>query len=850
MMNTNRERPQSISYLRFLGKLFFLLVGHLALCLVFFPSPSVAQGQSVILMMVHDEVGKPVSQVEARLKRNGAEVLVALTNDNGEFVFHGIIAGEYELTVSKAGFEPLAQFVSCYSAAKTTEIEFTMIPKIERVETVEVQATASVETEQTSSVETNLKPQEVRSLPYRPATVTDTLPLVPGVVRGSDGEIKIEGTGEQRSALVVNSADVTDPTTGRFGISVPVDSVESISVYKTPFLAEYGRFTSGVVSVETRRGGEKWHVELNDPFPGFRILSWHLRGLREATPRVNFGGPLLKNRLYFFEGFEYALHKTPVRTLTFPYNESKSESENSFSQIDYVISTNHFLTGTYHLAPQHTNFANLGYFNQQPVTPSFRASSNVVTLADHMAFGGTLLTSTVSAQSFDAKTGAQGTATMILTPGGDQGNYYLTRQQDASRLEWLEALFHSVLTHKGTHNLKFGTTVARTDDSGDIAARSVLIQDAVGHPLKRIDFTVGRPFERTDIESGVYAQDHWMIHPKLAFDFGVRMESQDLSHTLRLAPRVGVAWQPFKKGSTVVRGGYGIYYDRVPLSVFSFGSYPEQIITSYGPTGNIVGGPQLYLNLIETVAGKRFYFVKASTRPGNFAPYSTAWQIEAEHVFSPKLRVRVNYLVNDGGGILVLNPQLVRGQNALVLSGDGHSHYRQLEITAALTPHKNQKLFLSYVRSRAQGDLNDFSRFLGDFPSPVVQPNQFATLPSDLPNRFLGWGFFPLPWHMQIAPLVEYHTGFSYAPVDAAWNYTGVPYSDRFRYPSFLSADARVSKDVKVSEKYTLRFSLSVLNLTNHFNALDVYANTGDPRFGTFIGNYKPKVGGDFDVLF
>src|SRR6267143_809579 len=323
-MNGQPQRSRSILSLKFMGS-FFVLLCHIALSALFFPLTSAAQSQSAIRMTVHDQAGKPVSQAEAHLKRNGADIRVTLTSDKGEFVFHGIASGEYELTVSKEGFEPLAQSVSCDSTAKTTEIEFTMIPKIERVEKVEVQASATVETEQASSTETNLNPQEVKSLPYRPATVTDTLPLVPGVVRGSDGEIKIEGAGESRSALVVNSTDVTDPTTGRFGLSVPVDSVESIAVYKTPFLAAYGRFTSGVVSVETRRGGEKGHFELNDPLPGVLIFSWHLRGLRDFTPRVTFGGPLLKNRLYFHEGLEYALYKTPVRTLPFPYNISKSE---------------------------------------------------------------------------------------------------------------------------------------------------------------------------------------------------------------------------------------------------------------------------------------------------------------------------------------------------------------------------------------------------------------------------------------------------------------------------------------------------------------------------------------------
>jgi Carboxypeptidase regulatory-like domain/TonB-dependent Receptor Plug Domain len=847
-MHAHPQRSRSIPSFKIMGS-FFLLLGRIALCAFYCPLPSAAQGQSAIQVSVHDGAGTPVRDVEAHLKRNGVDVSSEVTNDQGKIVFPRLPADEYELTISKPGFESLSQSV-VIDPQGTTEVEFTLIPKLERTDRVEVQASANVEVEQTSSTATNLNPHDIKALPNRPTTVTDTLPLVPGVVRGSDGEIKIEGSGEHRSAFVVNSTDVTDPTTGRFGLSVPVDSVESIDVYKTPFLAEYGRFTSGVVSVETRRGGEKWHFELNDPLPGFRIFSWHLRGLRDATPRITFGGPLLKNRLYFHEGLDYALYKTPVRTLPFPYNASKSESLNSFSQFDYVFSPTHFLTGTYHLAPQHTNFVNLGFFTPQPVTPSFRASSDVYTFADHLALGQNLLTSTVSAQFFDANTGAQGTASMVLTPVGDRGNYYLSREQDASRVEWIEALVRSIPTPRGTHTLKFGTTVSRTDNNGYLAARSVTIQDAAGHRLEQIDFSRGAPLHRADDESGVFGQDHWAVLPNLAFDFGVRLESQDLSHAMEFAPRVGFAWQPYKKGGTVVRGGYGIYYDRVPLSVFSFGSYPEQIITLYGPTGNIIDGPRHYLNLIETVSGKRFLFVKAGTNPGNFAPYSKAWQIEAEHSFSPKLRVRFNYLVNVSDGIVVLNPQVVRQRDALVLSGNGNSRYRRLEFTAVLTPRDGQKLFLSYVHSEAHGDLNDFSRYLGDFPSPVVQPNQSTALPGDLPHRFLAWGFFPLPWKMQIAPIVEYHTGFAYAPVDAARNYVGIPYSYRFRYPNFFSADARVSKDVKVNEKYSLRFSLSVLNTTNHFNALDVHANTGDPQYGVFFGNYKRLFRGDFDVLF
>lgn len=139
----------------------------------------------------------------------------------------------------------------------------------------------------------------------------------------------MDGVGEHRSAPVVNQTDVTDPATGKFGQTVSVDAVETLNVLTTPFLAQYGRFTSGVVAVETRRGGEKWHAELNDPFPDFRVRSWHMRGIRNETPRAFLSGPLIHERLYFHTALVYYYQRDSSRTLPFPYNESKQPSRTS-----------------------------------------------------------------------------------------------------------------------------------------------------------------------------------------------------------------------------------------------------------------------------------------------------------------------------------------------------------------------------------------------------------------------------------------------------------------------------------------------------------------------------------------
>jgi hypothetical protein len=154
------------------------------------------------------------------------------------------------------------------------------------------------------------------------------------------------------------------------------------------------------------------------------------------------------------------------------------------------------------------------------------------------------------------------------------------------------------------------------------------------------------------------------------------------------------------------------------------------------------------------------------------------------------------------------------------------------------------------VRSKARGDLNQFTSYLDDFPSVPLRPNYFSNLYGDIPNRFIAWGFINLPLKMRVAPIVEYRTGAPYAVVDAARNYVGIPHADRMRQHDYLSFDQRISRDFKVSRKASVRLSLTSLNTTNHFNALEVHANVADSQFGTFFGHYKRRYRADFELLF
>src|SRR5207247_5560759 len=141
------------------------------------------------------------------------------------------------------GFEPIRRSIDL-SQGESASVELTLVPALSRRENIEVRGTVSA-VEQGASAPSDLPPQTAKELPSRPATVTDALALLPGVVREPGGGLLISASPEHRSALIVNSADVTDPATGQFGLTVPIDSVETLNVYQTPYLAEFGRFTAG-----------------------------------------------------------------------------------------------------------------------------------------------------------------------------------------------------------------------------------------------------------------------------------------------------------------------------------------------------------------------------------------------------------------------------------------------------------------------------------------------------------------------------------------------------------------------------------------------------------------------------
>jgi hypothetical protein len=263
----------------------------------------------------------------------------------------------------------------------------------------------------------------------------------------------------------------------------------------------------------------------------------------------------------------------------------------------------------------------------------------------------------------------------------------------------------------------------------------------------------------------------------------------------------------------------------------------------------VLDGPFRFFNLTEPAAPHHSPLIyRTNGVAGNFSPYSINSNLQVEQVLSPRLRLRANYLLSHSEELIVLAPRVNETTHAFVLNGDGNSRFRQVELTAAATAGMESQIYLSYVRSYSVGNLNEFNTYLANFPPPVILPDAHTYLPGNAPNRFLAWGVLAFPLKFRLMPKVEYRSGFPWSPLSPAQEYVGIPNQSRF--PASFSVDARVTKDIKVTDKYSFRFGVSGSNLTNHFNPISIHANTGDPAYGIFFGEYRRRYTADFDVIF
>ena len=764
-----------------------------------------------------DSTGTKSVVVGAMVRLTGPGLsLETVTGETGRYSFAAAPQNTYQIDVTATGLSGSTTVAFVPGSTVDIPIELNVNAVKESV-TVTAEADAPIATQ--SSTQAVIDKATIFNAPNKQDRVDSLLPLIPGVVRGPDGLINMKGARASQGGSLVNNGNATDPVTGNASVNLPIDVVDSVKVIANPYDPEYGRMTGAVASVETITGRmNSFHTTVQNILARPRKRNDDFIGIESATPRITVTGPIVKDKIAFTQSFEYRFVRTPVSSLPQLRRDIKYEGFNSFSQVDAILSQSQSLTASFALYPNKINYLGLNTFTPQPSTPDFHQRGYLGTIQHRYATGpDSLLVSQFSYQRLDADLTANSSDPYQLLIETTTGGFFNQQHRQVYRSEWQESYRRNINNLLGAHEFKIGTDLAHSSYDGLSRFDPVGIVGSSNVPIERIMFTPATRFTVRQNEIAWFLADTWRPLQRLSLDLGLRFDRDSITDSINTAPRAGFALMLTKDAKTVLKGGAGVFYDRVPLNIVSFPFLPERTVESLGPDGEVLSSVS-YRNQIT--GGLR-------------NPRSVGWNVEFDRQVTSALLLRVGFLERNTSRDFRVTPDAI--SRVLSVSNLGRSFYREFETTGKYKIRRGT-LNASYVRSNAHGNLNDFSQFFGNNPVAVIQPDAAGRLPFDAPNRFLGWGQWEAPFKLTILPVLDVHTGFPYSLIDQSRAFVGP--RDSLRYPRFTLFDMQVTRPVRIGfghEKLKARIGFSVFNLLNHFNPRDVQNDMDSDRFGALF---------------
>ena len=781
-----------------------------------------------------------------------ASGLTVTADYQGKFTFPQLSPGDYKLYCAAPGYRPVEEQLSFTNEFPALDV----ILPLEKVvqQRVEVHASAPSAVLEQGAPPAKLDATQITDLPLVEQKFKAALPLIPGVVRTPDGKINIKGLPENQGMLILDGAENVDPVTGSFSVDVPLQAIESLQVSKDAYRADYGGFSGGLTTIDTRPPLSQWHYEVQNITPNPRFETGTLMGIADFNPAVYFTGPIIANRLNFSESAVYDADKQVVRGLAWPHDEIRTHDFKSFTSLQYIFSPHHLTTVTGNVFPLSREFANINSLIPQTASSDYGQSGYSVALTDHyLTLSGMVFTTVAEGMRMGTYGHGQGPLDMLVTPDGWGGNFFNTYNRDSNEEQIGETITLRPRQWRGKHELTTGGNFIQRAFDGSSVSRPVQILGPGGNLLEEIDFKGPGSLSTSDSEGSAFVQDHWTMTEELAVDLGLRFTGQTLGTPVNLAPRAGLVYSPGKSGKTVVRVGTGVFYSHVPLLLGGFTEDPVREETFFNPDGTPAGPALPFPNFYGNLSNSQN--LGLSLDPPERTPYDLTWSVEADRELVPNVSLRLSALSSHSYDEDIVSPVtgLPGGGAALVLSPTGASSYREFDATLHVRLGAKSEWNLSYVNSKARGDLNGLTQIYVPFEAPVIRLNAYGNLPSDIPDRLITWGRVPTRlWGIEAGPVIDWHSGFPFSFLDPYQNYVGP--ADSQRFPRFFSLDLKLSKEfhlpLPLLKGHLLRGSLTVFNLTNHTNPRDVYNNISSMYFDRFPGLQHRFFDSELDVVY
>lgn len=320
---------------------------------------------------------------------------------------------------------------------------------------------------------------------------------------------------------------------------------------------------------------------------------------------------------------------------------------------------------------------------------------------------------------------------------------------------------------------------------------------SLGGGATQFSLAAGDPDASVDqVDVGLFLLDDWRVRPNFSLSLGLRYETQNnISDRSNWAPRIGFAWAPGRNtggnGRTVIRGGFGIFYDRLSenltLQTLRFDGVTQlQFIVQNPDFYPLVPSP-------DTLIGNLVPQTIRALDPDAQAPYLIQTAIGIERALGVNTTVAVNYTYSRGVNLLRnrnINAPLPEtglrpfgDENVFRYETSGLLRQNQLITSFRTRFHRNASLFGFYSLNRARSDTDGASSF------PANQfdlSSEYGRSSFDLRHRFVLGGSITAPFGFSFSPFVTANSGRPFNITTGTDTNGDLVFTDR---PSFADLD-------------------------------------------------------------
>ena len=852
------------------------------------------------------------------------------TDNQGRFRLTYLKVGRYEITASQQGFHTDTERLTL-----TLGSAFNLVIKLEvsgEGGVVDVTADSAVIETSRSQIAATVSIPEIQTTPLSGRNFLDLALLAPGVSPTNVGSTQLFAetsavaggglsVGSQRNFsnnFIVDGLSSNDDAAGLTGMPYSVDAIDQLQVVTSGGQAELGRALGGYFSVVTRSGtnqtrGDVYAYFRDDSLNAANALSNTTLPMDQQQGGASVGGPIRRDRTFFFTNLEGKnLDQTGLVTIP----DATAASINArLSAVGYPGAP--VTTGIYPNPVSSANYlgkidGNAGSSEQFSVRYSLyrvsaansrgagglsapSASAALDNVDQGIAFSNTW---TLSPHTVN-ETRAQVSHGRLQAPPTDPvgpavsiagvASFGTLSGSPTARVNTAFQLVDNLSHQAGGHALRAGVDFLLNDDTITYprAFRGSYTFSSLANFLAGV-YTNNNGFTQTfgttrvaqtNPNVGLYGQDEWRATPTLTINAGLRYDLQFLdtihTDTDNVSPRIGVVWNPNRFRELVIRGGAGLFFDRVPLRALA------NAILSAGNTSDIANLSQNSISVGPAQAGAPvFPAILAAAIPSvtlanltTMNPdmqnaYSRQANVEVERQLGARSSISVGYQHLTGRSLIISVNQNVPAcaasgtnngcrpnptyANNSQYSPSAHSEYNGMHVSFVQRPSKWGQYRVSYTLSKAMANVGEF--FFSSPIDPFDLEKDWGRSDDDQRHRFVVNGSvelhgFQLSGMFQAYSALPFNITSGVTTVQAT---AGRPIVDGAFIPrnagigpDFFSLGVRLSRTFPLGDRARLEGLIEAFNLTNHVNVVTVNGNFGT---GTYPDNPSPGFGAPTSV--